>query len=131
MPMAVRCDAPAPASDGPGARDHCETCYAASVASSIGAAIEGSSFSGLLTRVEIGHIRMRTAGKPIEITRVRITHATAQHMLVRGLIDRPGDVPVPSFGPRMVCTGCGIVGADARPNGFWGDGRTARMPQQL
>jgi hypothetical protein len=26
------------------------------------------------------------------------------------------DVPVPSFGPRMVCTGCGIVGADARPN---------------
>jgi hypothetical protein len=28
----------------------------------------------------------------------------------------PGDVPVPSFGPRMVCTGCGIIGADARPN---------------
>jgi hypothetical protein len=28
----------------------------------------------------------------------------------------PDDVPVPSFGPRMVCTGCGIVGADARPN---------------
>jgi hypothetical protein len=26
------------------------------------------------------------------------------------------DVAVPSFGPRMVCTGCGIVGADARPN---------------
>jgi hypothetical protein len=25
-------------------------------------------------------------------------------------------VPVPSFGPRMVCTRCGIVGADARPN---------------
>jgi hypothetical protein len=26
------------------------------------------------------------------------------------------DVPVPWFGPRMVCTGCGIIGADARPN---------------
>jgi len=26
-------------------------------------------------------------------------------------------VAVPAFGPRMVCTGCGIVGADARPNG--------------
>jgi hypothetical protein len=26
------------------------------------------------------------------------------------------DVPVPSFGPRMACTHCGIVGADARPN---------------
>ena len=24
-------------------------------------------------------------------------------------------VPVPSFGPRMVCTSCGIVGADVRP----------------
>jgi hypothetical protein len=31
--------------------------------------------------------------------------------------DRWSDqVPVPSFGPRMVCTSCGIVGADARPN---------------
>jgi hypothetical protein len=28
----------------------------------------------------------------------------------------PDDVTVPRFGPRMVCTGCGIVGADARPN---------------
>jgi hypothetical protein len=26
------------------------------------------------------------------------------------------NVPVPSFGPRMVCTRCGIIGADARPN---------------
>jgi hypothetical protein len=28
----------------------------------------------------------------------------------------PDDVPVPAFGPRMVCTSCGIVGGDARPN---------------
>jgi osmotically inducible protein OsmC len=28
----------------------------------------------------------------------------------------PDHVPVPAFGPRMVCTRCGIVGADARPN---------------
>jgi hypothetical protein len=28
----------------------------------------------------------------------------------------PDNVPVPAFGPRMVCTKCGIVGADARPN---------------
>jgi hypothetical protein len=26
------------------------------------------------------------------------------------------DLPVPSFGPRMVCTVCGAIGADARPN---------------
>jgi hypothetical protein len=26
------------------------------------------------------------------------------------------DVPVPSFGPRMVCTVCGAIGAHARPN---------------
>jgi hypothetical protein len=25
-------------------------------------------------------------------------------------------IPVPAFGPRMVCTACGIVGADVRPN---------------
>jgi len=25
-------------------------------------------------------------------------------------------IPVPAFGPRMVCTGCGMIGADARPN---------------
>jgi hypothetical protein len=28
----------------------------------------------------------------------------------------PDHMPVPSFGPRMVCTRCGIIGADARPN---------------
>ena len=28
----------------------------------------------------------------------------------------PDNIPVPSFGPCMVCTRCGIVGADARPN---------------
>jgi hypothetical protein len=33
------------------------------------------------------------------------------------LADRwPGDLAVPAFGPRMVCTSCGIIGADARPN---------------
>jgi hypothetical protein len=28
----------------------------------------------------------------------------------------PEAVPVPAFGPRMVCTACGMIGADARPN---------------
>jgi hypothetical protein len=29
------------------------------------------------------------------------------------------NTPVPTFWPRMVCTLCGIIGADARPN--WGE----------
>jgi hypothetical protein len=28
----------------------------------------------------------------------------------------PDDVPVLSFGPRMVCSSCGIIGVDVRPN---------------
>jgi hypothetical protein len=28
----------------------------------------------------------------------------------------PGDLTVKSFEPRMVCTKCGIIGADVRPN---------------
>jgi hypothetical protein len=28
----------------------------------------------------------------------------------------PDYIAMPTFGPRMVCTSCGIVGADARPN---------------
>ena len=32
-------------------------------------------------------------------------------------VDTYGDaVPVSAFGPRMVCTHCGIIGAFARPN---------------
>jgi hypothetical protein len=36
----------------------------------------------------------------------------------------PDSVYVPSFEPRMVCTRCGLVGADARPNGP--NGRSSR-----
>jgi hypothetical protein len=39
----------------------------------------------------------------------------------------PDDLTVPSFGPRMVCTKCGTIGADARPIGrsaHIGDGKT-------
>ena len=33
------------------------------------------------------------------------------------------DLPVPAFGPRMVCTVCGAIGADARPN--WNEKKAA------
>jgi hypothetical protein len=32
------------------------------------------------------------------------------------------DVPVPAIGPRMICSKCGNIGADSRPN--WQDRRT-------
>jgi hypothetical protein len=35
-----------------------------------------------------------------------------------GHAGHPSAVSVPTLGPRMVCAGCGIVGADARPN-WW------------
>jgi len=35
----------------------------------------------------------------------------------------PERLPVPAFGPRMVCTGCGMIGADARPN--WNENRAS------
>ena len=38
------------------------------------------------------------------------------HCAVMDVSDFPDDLTVPSFGPRMVCTVCGAIGADARPN---------------
>jgi hypothetical protein len=41
---------------------------------------------------------------------------TCHHQSVLAVDKWPDNVPVPSFGPRMVCTSCGSIGADARPN---------------
>jgi hypothetical protein len=38
------------------------------------------------------------------------------HKAVLAVDKWPDHAPVPSFGPRMVCAGCRIIGADARPN---------------
>jgi hypothetical protein len=38
------------------------------------------------------------------------------HQTIMSADPWPNGVPVPSFGQRMVCTRCGIIGADARPN---------------
>jgi hypothetical protein len=39
-----------------------------------------------------------------------------RHERIMNVDHLPGDLTVPTFGPRMVCTRCGIIGADARPN---------------
>ena len=38
------------------------------------------------------------------------------HYRILDVSDYADDVPVPSFGSRLVCTVCGTIGADARPN---------------
>jgi hypothetical protein len=39
-----------------------------------------------------------------------------RHQAVLSVDRWPDYVAVPAFGPRMVCTGCRIIGADARSN---------------
>ena len=39
-----------------------------------------------------------------------------RHEVIMNVDHLPGDLTVPSFGPKMVCTKCGTVGAGARPN---------------
>jgi hypothetical protein len=39
-----------------------------------------------------------------------------RHRVINHVDHLPGDLTVPSFGPRMVCTKCGTIGADVRPN---------------
>jgi hypothetical protein len=45
-----------------------------------------------------------------------------RHEVVMNVDHLPGDLTVPPFGPRMVCTKCGMIGADVRPN--WRERRT-------
>jgi hypothetical protein len=39
-----------------------------------------------------------------------------RHEVILNVDNYPGDLLVREFGPRMVCTKCGMVGADVRPN---------------
>jgi hypothetical protein len=39
-----------------------------------------------------------------------------RHEVIMNVDQFPGDVPVPSLGPKMVCTKCGTIDADVRPN---------------
>jgi hypothetical protein len=66
----------------------------------------------------------RYRGPPMTLANMRengvrslsITCELCRHEAVMN-VDTFGDAtPVPAFGPRMVCTRCGIIGAFARPN---------------
>jgi hypothetical protein len=45
-----------------------------------------------------------------------VTCELCHHEAVMNVDAFDGAAPVPAFGPRMVCTSCGIIGAFARPN---------------
>jgi hypothetical protein len=38
------------------------------------------------------------------------------HQAISNVEAYADDVPVPAFGPRLVCTVCGAIGGEARPN---------------
>jgi hypothetical protein len=42
--------------------------------------------------------------------------SAARYEVIVNVDKYPGDLLVKEFGPRMVCTKCGMVGADVRPN---------------
>jgi hypothetical protein len=50
-----------------------------------------------------------------------VSCSLCHHEAVINAAPWPDHIPVPTFGPRMVCTRCGIVGADARR--IWHDQR--------
>jgi hypothetical protein len=54
--------------------------------------------------------------RELGVTALSVTCLQCSHRAVLDVRPWPDDVVVPWFGPRMVCTGCGMIGADARPN---------------
>ena len=50
------------------------------------------------------------------VRRLSVSCWVCHHTAVIDVRDYPDQARVPAFGPKMVCTGCGIIGADARPN---------------
>jgi hypothetical protein len=43
-------------------------------------------------------------------------YCRCNHDAILDAASYPDEMPVPAFGPRMVCTVCGAIGADVRPN---------------
>jgi hypothetical protein len=66
----------------------------------------------------------RYRGPPMTLANMRhhgvrsldVTCEFCHHRAVLNVDAWSDDVPVPWFGSRMVCTSCGIIGANARPN---------------
>jgi hypothetical protein len=69
-------------------------------------------------------MKRRHEGPPMDLANMRANgvrslavSCTACHRSVRFNVDAyPDALHVVAFGPRMVCTCCGMIGADARPD---------------
>jgi hypothetical protein len=63
-------------------------------------------------------------GQPMTLANMRqngvrslaVTCAICRHAALLNVDAFADSIPVPAFSPRLICTRCGIVGADARPN---------------
>ena len=55
------------------------------------------------------------------VSRLAVYCDVCHHDAVLDVSALNDEIPVPAFGPRMVCTRCGAIGADARPN--WNERR--------
>jgi hypothetical protein len=54
--------------------------------------------------------------RELGVRTLAVTYEPCHHEAILGADVRPDAVLVRTFASRMVCTRCGIVGADARPN---------------
>jgi hypothetical protein len=57
-------------------------------------------------------VNMRSLG----VRSLAVLCELCHHAAVLNAEPWPDNVLVPTFGPRLVCTHCGIIGTDARPN---------------
>jgi hypothetical protein len=63
-------------------------------------------FSSSMERVSVSRERFSASRR----------RTTLKHDAIISAAPWRDDVPVQTFGPRMACMKCGIIGADARPN---------------
>jgi hypothetical protein len=54
--------------------------------------------------------------RELDVRSLDVSCWICQHQAVLSAERWLDEVTVPAIGPRMACTGCGIVDADARPN---------------
>jgi hypothetical protein len=68
---------------------------------------------------------MRSLG----VRSLAVARELCHHEVVLPADRQPDAVQARAFGPRMICTRCGVIGADARPNwrGLQGTGEVSSL----